>query len=63
MLTTKYKVKEQTKWYAEYDHVFILDLCRDKQTGKIYTKNLTVVISGWSDYRIFLPFTSGPYIF
>ena len=57
MLTTKCKVKEQIKWYAEYDHVFSLNLCRDKQTGKIYTKSLAVVVSEWSDYRIFLPFT------
>lgn len=43
--------------YVECGHIFIIDLGVDKKTGKIHTKTLTVVISQWSDYRIFLPFT------
>lgn len=49
--------KSKLKWYARYGHIFIIDLHIDKKTGKICTKTLAVIISGWSDYRMFLPFT------
>lgn len=33
---TRCNVNEQVKWYAECGHVFILDLCVDKDWKALY---------------------------